>query len=126
VILNLHKYFIEYPKTLPNHNVAYGAILASYIDTLPKTTHVYLSGCCWGQWGQPEPKGIYYQLKYPERKRDILGSFVSSCDQIDHSVTGVIIEPPKSGEGVASCSGSTQQMIDVQGQTVARIIDIPK
>lgn len=65
---NFYDYFFVYPKTLPNQNVAYGKIIT---DDIKKENKKYLKivyGCCWGEWGQPEPKSI---LNYLEDKIDI-------------------------------------------------------
>lgn len=92
--LNLHKYFVLYPQTLPNKNTAYGKIIAAYIDTFPQDTKVLLAGCCWGEWGQPEPKGIYYVLKnYQGRDNLINEAFTLSCDQIKQIPTLIIFDP---------------------------------
>lgn len=123
-VLNMYKYFYLYPQTLPNHNVAYGAIIASYIDTLPKTTKVYLSGCCWGDWGQPDPQGIYYQLKHPEGKQDILGKLVTSCDEPEMRRPSLIIMPPQLGSLSLSCPHGSVRKIEKQGQHVATVMEL--
>jgi len=60
---NYHSYFYRYSMGLPNFNVPFGKIIAQEIDALPKETKIYLLDCCWGDWGQPEVKGIQYALK---------------------------------------------------------------
>ena len=62
-ILNFEKYFIDYAQGLPNHNTPFGKIIAQEIDKQSEDTQIYVYGCCWGDWGQPEPKGIEYALK---------------------------------------------------------------
>ena len=84
--INLFNYFVIYPKGLPNGNTPFGKIIAEKIDTYPMTTSVAVVGCCWGEWGQPEPNGIRFTLKYPrnlyffEADDDVLGMF--SCSKI--------------------------------------------
>jgi len=70
--LNLYKYFVTYPNNLPNKNVAFGKIISDYIDNLPINTKVILTSCCWGEWGQAEPKAIYYDLKNREGRENIV------------------------------------------------------
>jgi hypothetical protein len=63
VLLNFQRYFDFYAWNLPNHNIAYGKTIAAEIDHLPEDTSVYVGGCCWGDWGQPEPEAISFQVK---------------------------------------------------------------
>ncbi|MCU1361951.1 MAG: conserved rane protein of unknown function [Ilumatobacteraceae bacterium] len=58
MVSNGHRYFVTYADGLPNHNVPFGRIIADYLHDLPDDTQAYTIGCCWGQAGQPEPKGI--------------------------------------------------------------------
>lgn len=109
IFYNLNQYFVSYPKVLPNQNVPYGKIIASYIDTLPKTTKIKLAGCCWGDWGQAEPKGIYYQLKNQLGRENIVhDQFISRCEELDKNTDQVIIGRPND-ENIAklsTCSGN--------------------
>ncbi len=86
--LNLYKYFVLYPRNLPNRNVAFGKIISDYIDFLPKDTKLGLTSCCWGEWGQPEPKAIYYDLKNKEGRENIIdGRFANNvCDPQERNV----------------------------------------
>jgi hypothetical protein len=63
--LNADRYFRLYADGLPNQNTPFGRIIAAYIDGLPQATEVYMFGCCWGEWSQPEPKGVLYALRGP-------------------------------------------------------------
>lgn len=65
--LNLYNYFVIYPVGLPNKNTPFGKIIASYIDTLPTNTEIYLASLRRGEWGQPEYDGIYWALKNKEK-----------------------------------------------------------
>lgn len=61
--VNLRQYFVDYAYGLPDHNFAPGKKIAAYIDKeVPAGVAVYFGSCCWGQWGEPEPKGVYYNL----------------------------------------------------------------
>lgn len=94
--VNLNKYFVLYPKGLPNNNVPYGKIIAGFIDTLPVNTKIRLTACCWGQWGQPEPKAIYYVLKNKKDREYIVHEkFISSCGEVDRSLSNLIIFNPE-------------------------------
>jgi hypothetical protein len=95
--LNMNKYFIIYPRTLPNHNVPFGRIVADYIDGLPPETKVVLSDCCWGEGGQPEPKAIYYQLTYKGGREDIVTRypFPKECADIPAQRPLLLILNPK-------------------------------
>jgi len=66
--LNFKNYFYIYPRGLPNNNTPFARIIASTMDKYPNNVTVGLVGCCWGEWGQPEPKSIAHSLK---TKREI-------------------------------------------------------
>ncbi|MBI2641196.1 hypothetical protein HYW87_01205, partial [Candidatus Roizmanbacteria bacterium] len=68
VVLNLYLFFFVYPQQLPNRNIAFGETIAEKIDSYDKNYEIIVNGCCWGQWGQPEPNGIRFRL---ENKRDV-------------------------------------------------------
>jgi hypothetical protein len=74
--LNLNKYFVLYPNTLPNRNTAYGRIIAEYINNLSLSSQKFVVSCCWGEWGQPEPKAIISQVDSPENIR-----FIETIDE---------------------------------------------
>ena len=59
-VTNTRRYFVDYANGLPNHNTPFGRVIADYLEGQPAETHAFLVGCCWGEWGQPEPKGIRY------------------------------------------------------------------
>jgi len=63
-ILNFNQVFIEYPRGLPNQNVPFDKIIALEIDKLPRNISVYVIGCCWGEWGQPDTRAIKYRLNH--------------------------------------------------------------
>ncbi len=65
LLINWNRYFNTYADGLPDHNTPYGKIIASQIDALPPGVSAIVVGCCWGQAGQPEPKGIQYILQTP-------------------------------------------------------------
>jgi hypothetical protein len=68
-MLNFRLYFQTYPTTLPNENTPYGKIIADFVSTdrWVSTVVVLVDGCCWGEWGQPEPRAIKYRMKNPNR-----------------------------------------------------------
>jgi hypothetical protein len=79
--LNAERYFVRYADGLPNGNTPFGRIIAEYITTLPAETNVVLVGCCWGDWGQPEPSGIRWAL--PDlRPIEYFPTDEFGCDQL--------------------------------------------
>jgi 4-amino-4-deoxy-L-arabinose transferase-like glycosyltransferase len=93
---NLSHYFSAYALGLPENNHAWAAQMAAYIDALDSATDVTLTDCCWGEFGQPEPKAIYYSLQNQEgREHIIFDTFVTSCDEVDTSKPQVLIFRPK-------------------------------
>lgn len=93
--LNAYKYFVIYPKTLPNGNTPYGKIIAKYVDGLPIDTTAKVANCCWGEWGQPEPKSIYHQLMNKKNRESIdQEKYVLSCNQVPQDGKLVIIANP--------------------------------
>ena len=93
--LNIVKYFYSYPMSLPNKNAAFDKIIASFIDDLPQTTPVYLTSCCWGDWGEPEPKAIYYRLVKKETRENIIQDrFITSCDSVPSIRPTILIVRP--------------------------------
>ena len=84
LLLNGNSYFRLYADGLPDHNVPFGRIIATYIDTLPADTEVLMLGCCWGEWSQPEPKGVRYALKQPRTLR-VLDPTRLSCEYLSRA-----------------------------------------
>lgn len=102
VILNWRQVFNDYPKSLPNHNVPFGRIIAETINQLPVGTDAILIGCCWGDWGQPEPDGIRFRLTTP-RTFTYIPSETFSCQSFNgfrHSE--LIIVDPREEKGLLS------------------------
>lgn len=130
--LNMYKYFVQYPQTLPNRNSPYGKILARYIDDFPPQVAVRMTGCCWGDWGQPEVQGIYYNLRNRTGRENILrDERIQTCQEVDtRSDTLLIISPsqPEIGERFRMCfpSARTYDHIDEYGQHVFTSLYIPR
>ena len=92
--INLTAYFFDYPKGLPQNNSPYGRIIAEYIDSLPPQTHIYLTDCCWGAWGIPEPKSIYYQLKNQNGRDGIYNDpFIKTCEEVTQKPALIVFRP---------------------------------
>ncbi|MFA5827811.1 MAG: glycosyltransferase family 39 protein [Candidatus Shapirobacteria bacterium] len=94
--LNLTKYFIDYPKGLPNDNTPFGKIIAQDIDKLPPGVDVYLADIGWGDWEQPEPDGIFYAINNNKGRENILSGTISDCSQINQLKNSYIISNPLS------------------------------
>jgi hypothetical protein len=79
---NSHRYFVTYADGLPNHNVPFGRIIADYLHELPdQRIHAFIIDCCWGENGQPEPKGIQYLGAGPvATSMTVLTSDLLDCD----------------------------------------------
>jgi len=63
LLLNTYAYFWIYPQTLPNKNTPFAKNIADYINqSVSPDLPVLMYGCCWGDWGQPEPQAIKFQI----------------------------------------------------------------
>jgi 4-amino-4-deoxy-L-arabinose transferase-like glycosyltransferase len=71
LVANTRRYFDVYVAGLPDHNLPFGRVIAEFVDRLPPSTTVYMVGCCWGSWSQPEPKGVRYVTRRPQSLRQI-------------------------------------------------------
>lgn len=89
-ILNLYQVFIEYPKGLPNHNVPFDRVIALEIDKLSRSISVYVIGCCWGEWGQPDTRAIKYRLNYARKYEYLPPNELQnvSCNSFTDNATG--------------------------------------
>lgn len=76
--INFYHYFFVYPKTLPNQNIPFDRIIARGLDGYDEKIPFVLVDCCWGEWGQPEPTGIVFQMK---KKREYY--FINSANFLD-------------------------------------------
>jgi hypothetical protein len=65
LLLNAQRYFQTYIGGLPYQNTPVGRIIATYLDSLPPDTQIYLVGCCW-EYAMPEPKSIQYTMARPD------------------------------------------------------------
>lgn len=122
---NIAKYFLVYPAGLPDKNLAPGKIIAEYIDKLPVDISVYFSSCCWGEWGEPEPKGVAYQLLKPGRFADF-SKLIKDCSEIKKHPAVVVTDPKKAdlAEKFMKCSGSSKsaEIISNEGILVSRMV----
>lgn len=85
LLLNSYRYFLLYVPGLPNHNIAFDRVIVTHIETLPPDTTVYMIGCCWGDWSQPDPRAILYGVSSPERVHLIPADDLT-CDMV-HAMT---------------------------------------
>lgn len=123
--LNLKLYFVDYTQGLPDNNLAPGRIIANYIDKLPLSTAVYFSSCCWGQWGEPEPKGIVYQL-HNERRFTDFTKLKQDCNEIENRPAVVVTDPQKDElvEKFMKCSdeSSSIDLFSKEGVLVSKLV----
>jgi hypothetical protein len=66
VLLNAQRYFQDYIGGLPYQNTPIGRYVASYLDTLPPDTQLFMVGCCW-EYAMPDPKSVQYVMQRPEQ-----------------------------------------------------------
>jgi 4-amino-4-deoxy-L-arabinose transferase-like glycosyltransferase len=95
IVINILTYFGAYPNQLPDHNTPYGKIIADFIDHLPPKTPVFIASSGWGEWGQPEAKGVFYRLKNQTERQNILEETVEDCRQIPSDRDAMIIIDPQ-------------------------------
>lgn len=123
--LNLKLYFADYTNGLPDKNLAPGRIIAHYIDKLPLSTAVYFSSCCWGQWGEPEPKGVVYQL-HNERRFSYFHKLIENCTEIKNHPAVVVIDPRKDDlvAQFRQCAKNSQEIniFTSEGILVAKLV----
>lgn len=122
---NIQHYFISYADGLPEHNLAPSKGLARYIDTLPDSTYVYFSSCCWGDWGEPEPAGIIYSLHKPKHYSEF-AYFVEACEQVVRIPAVIVFSPYESDKlnEFKRCNDSTEErkIYSDDGREVASIL----
>jgi hypothetical protein len=125
IVVNGYHYFGAYTWGLPNYNQPWGWEIAKYIDSLPAKTVVKLTDCCWGEWGQPEPKGIYYVLQNQAGRHNIVTDypFVSRCEELAGRNNYVLIFRPDNSRLIDRFRGCypeapVQLHRDALGQTV--------
>ncbi len=119
--LNLTHYFGAYAAGLPEDNQPWAVQIARYVDGFPPDTKIVLTNCCWGEFGQPEPKAILYSMQHQEGREHITyDPFVTSCEQIDSSKSQLLIFRPSEEEKIQafiSCfpQGKLTQHKDARG-----------
>ncbi len=105
--INLHRYFFLFIGGLPNHNTSFGRIIADNIDRYASNSHIYMTSCCWGEWGQPEAMGVYYALskKHRDEKNFHVAPFKTCSGIPKDKPLYIIINPaePDVIKHIASC-----------------------
>lgn len=91
VYFNLRLYFIDYAWGLPDHNLAPGKLIAQVVDRYPANVSLYYGSCCWGEWGEPENKGVMYVLRKPRNFVDH-HHIIQSCDEVKEKPALVLLE----------------------------------
>lgn len=61
--LNFIHYFRDYSYHLPNHNEGFPRLIAEEIDKLPQKTNIIMVDSNWADWGQPDWRAVYYEMK---------------------------------------------------------------
>lgn len=92
---NLSNYFFRWVYGLPNHNIPYTRIIATYIDSLPENTIVHLASCCFTEGPSWDSLSIYYSLQRKKGRENIVyGRLISACDQINPEQSSILIFNP--------------------------------
>jgi hypothetical protein len=81
VAINLHRYFVAYPASLPFGNIQVAQPIEHYIATLAPGVHVYLVDTGWAPNGIPEIKSVRYQAPI-ERAIDELVARDTDCASV--------------------------------------------
>ena len=108
--INLRNYFITYARGLPENNLAPSRYIYEYIDkNIPANYNLYFGECCWGSYGEPEPKAISYQLK---KKRKIVNynRVISSCEEIEKPAVLVVRDLDKIKDKFGDCVFGAKEM----------------
>jgi len=128
VFANLRLYFVDYTKGLPDKNLGPGRIIAAYIDKLPSNYSVNFSSCCWGEAGQPEHKGVVYNLT-KERQLFDWNRLIKSCQEVGHYPAVVVVGPDRYSdtEIFEKCALGTKvdSIYSEDGRLVSYIVNIP-
>ncbi len=97
---NITRYFGDYAWGLPEHNQAWGWLIARYIDQQPAGTQVKITACCWGERQDPDPESIFYVLKDRQGRGNLLGTsaYLRSCQDLLPGKTYLIIAPPNEAD----------------------------
>lgn len=127
-IINMRLYFSDYRLGLPEYNLAPGKHIAAYIDyNYPQNVAIYFSDCCWGEYGEPEPKGIAYVLS-KNQTYPLLDRFVASCRDVERRPAIIFgnVGDVSGTSALALCSphASVKQVI-YKGETLGSIIFLP-
>ncbi|CAN5589215.1 hypothetical protein BH10ACT1_BH10ACT1_15010 [soil metagenome] len=131
-MLNSERYFGAYADGLPDRNVPFGRVIADFFERLPEDTHAFTLGCCWGQAGQPEPKGITYLDAGPVAT----GMVELQLDQVDCVALDALPRPavlvwaPEDvlpSPALAPCAAELRsELHTVDGQPVFRSLLLPE
>ncbi|MBI3954930.1 hypothetical protein HY338_00670, partial [Candidatus Gottesmanbacteria bacterium] len=116
-----------YSKGLPDNNLAPGKIIAKYVDRLPTNVGIYFASCCWGAWGEPEPKGVVYVLR---QRREVVNysKLIETCSEIETHSAVVVLSPDRDDQSVyfMKCAKDSrlEEIKTSQGIPVAKMVII--
>lgn len=80
LLLNLQRYFGTYISGLPYHDISIGGEIASYANTLPPDTQIYIVGCCW-EGAMPEVPFVRLVATRPQKIHELNPADLT-CDQL--------------------------------------------
>lgn len=120
LIINFYQYFFIYPQYLPNQNTPFGRIIAQALDKYNESIPVFLLDCCWGDWGQPEPEGIKFQMKKQRNFFIINNKDLSFLQNIKEPI--LIIDSPSSLLRINKNHLTKEFILKRKGYNIAKII----
>ncbi|OGK15401.1 hypothetical protein A2690_05085 [Candidatus Roizmanbacteria bacterium RIFCSPHIGHO2_01_FULL_39_12b] len=131
VSINLYRYWVIYPKTLPNHNVAFAEEIGKRTALIDSSTPVFVIGSGWGEWGQPEGNAFEF---VDAGRRKLPNSIESSqiCNYLPKDKKeAVFLTSPTDfsiGNTVNNCGWrvSKKEMVIKKGQNISQFFFITK
>lgn len=134
--INVYRYWFIYPKTLPDHNVPFAEVISAHAAQMNADIPVIVYGCCWGQWGQPEPGAFAflpnngYSLYPPATKETLCSMLDSLSSRSQHGGTIIFADPQDTEVAplVSSCGWHVEKEIIIveKDEAVAKQLTVTK
>jgi hypothetical protein len=127
--VNMYNYFVVYPRTLPDGNTPFDLAIAQNVDRTGAAADSIVVGCCWGEWGQPEPDAVLYRVHSADHLQlatNLQDALTKLSTQVPRGTEVVLYLDPslqKGGRLLASQVIVTRQsMLSWNGWDVARVV----
>jgi len=129
--INFNDYFYKYTKNLPNENTAFGKIISEEVNkSYENIDTILMVGCCWGQWGQPEPDSVRFLLNNKKIIKFMnMGIDNYNCDLIPMGSRVLIITAPEVNNmaGIGKCFKIKKEyLIKKNNYSIAKFIDVER